>query len=341
MKQASSAKGTPMTFPVSARFGLIVGIAIAAAAPAMPAAAAQFTLDIPALACPAGASATLAVNGATVQIACSGGTTNPPPTTPGVPSGCVPTADLTQLPSTGGIVRLAATCSSGPVTSWTWTRTDSSTPATGTDVNLIDYLRPNTGTTAIKYTYTIVATNTVGQSTPATIDVTVLAPGQVVTNPPPTTGAISCAGYGKTLVLDLPWANSTVNTRPTTVGLGGFMPGDALVVKITVPAGATQTQPGNISMAEWGGGPVQRFAKLSKSYCDFTPGAWSEDTFAGITISTPIYVGVQAPSLSGASLQAGQTYYLNVRNTNAQGVQQTCENGVCNMYVDLLKPGGT
>jgi hypothetical protein len=159
---------------------------------------------------------------------------------------------------------------------------------------------------------------------------------------PPPTGAISCSGYTKTIVLDIPWQNST-SSHSATTNNQGFGPNDAVVVRFTVPAGTAPTgsgMSGNIGMAEWGGGQFQRFAKLSQTPCDFAVGSWLSDTFTGISISFPIYVTTQAPAYAGATLQPGATYYLNVRNKDQYG-NSTCRSetgGSCDMFVDMFLP---
>jgi hypothetical protein len=258
-----------------------------------------------------------------------------PPPPAGAPTGCIATAAPTALASAGGAVAIAATCS-GTVTSWAWTRNGATFGTAAASQS--DALPANATASAVYYTYAVTACN--GTACAAAVSVTVSVAGS--STPPPPPGQIACAGFARTVVIDLPWASTTAASRVLTSSYGGFGANDALVVKLTVPAGVVSFSPGSINMAEWGTGGNPRYASLSTTACDFSTTNWFSDLWASGTISTPLYVGVPAPAYAGASLQAGQVYYLNIRNTDRWGNPSCSEpSGYCNMFIDFYKPPGT
>jgi hypothetical protein len=92
-------------------------------------------------------------------------------------------------------------------------------------------------------------------------------------------------------------------------------------------------------MAEWGGGPVPRYATLSTTPCDWNKQSWFTDLWTGSTISVGLKVGGSAVPYT-ALVQPGVTHYLNIRNTDRYG-NPSCSDAQCNMFLDFGKPPGT
>lgn len=257
------------------------------------------------------------------------------PTAPGAPTNCVVTATTTPSPitSSGGQVSLAATCS-GTTASTTWSWARGTTSISGTGATTSDTLPANSGQAAVSYSYVATVCNGTACASAGT---SVTVPG--TSGGPVIGGPIACSGYASTLVIDLPWANAQGASRILTANKGSFGTNDAMVIRFTVPAGVQSTSPGMIGMAEYGGGQVGRFATLSQTACDFGKTAWFVDVWQGNSLTIGMQVG-GAPSSYAALVQPGQTYYLNVRNTNRWGTK-TCTESSCNMYIEFTKPAGT
>jgi len=230
-----------------------------------------------------------------------------------------------SLPAGGGQVGLTATCTNTDInTTWTWT--GGAAVATGPGVS------PQAQNVSVNATTTfgVVATNTTGPSANKTATVTV-----GVLPPPPPPGAISCSGFDKTVVLDIPWAS---NTQVFTSGFGGSM---AIVGRLKVPAGVTSTGTGSVSIAEFAGN-AYRYATLTSDPCNFSavPGAPLYNANGpGLTVSFNLAVGVAQPKYVTV-LQAGGTYYLNLRNRKADGTN-SCPVGPCDAVIEFHKPSGT
>jgi hypothetical protein len=239
------------------------------------------------------------------------------------------------LTSAGGSVSLAVSCAGTTGnTTYSWTRNSVAIAGTGSTTS--DSLPANTAQAAASYSYVATVCNgTACASAGTTVSVPGTGGGGVT--PPP--GGISCSGFSKTVVIDLPWASTTSGTRVLTGSRGGFGPNDAVVVRFTPPAGTMSFTPGSITMAEWGGGPVPRYATLSTTPCDFGKTSWFTDLWTGPTLSIGLKVG-GGPTPYTAVVQPGITYYLNVRNTDRWG-NQSCSESQCNMFLDFAKPPGT
>lgn len=157
------------------------------------------------------------------------------------------------------------------------------------------------------------------------------------TNPPGAWNGV-CPGYANTRVLTLNW---DAPKRLYTVDFGGFGITDAIVVRFTTGGFSTGGSLVSVSAAEYNGPPSTREAALSDLPCDFTDGlagAGGAHSVAS-TNSVTFKFGLGAGTGFGyyPVLDLGRTYYLNLRN--AAGA--TCSiNNACNMFVDLVKPGG-
>jgi len=335
-----------MTLDHPARGNLLAAASVAAiAALAAPGTyATALTVDIPGLSC---TTPTITANGNTISIACP--VTNPPPPPPPtgpVPTDCFAVADQMYLPATGGKIALGAACLTNSPTSYTWTRNGApfGTPASGNFLgnDQTDTLPANTLAASVTYNYVVYASNANGNSAAFSVPVTVAGVpggGSGGGSGGGATGAISCPGFNKTLIVDVPWLPLGGGRQFTTSGNSGFGWNDALVVRFTVPAGKTSTASGYLALAEWGGGPSFHVAAISASPCDFTQGApnpWYIDgnKVAGTnTLQPEFMVGGTWPGFP--VLNPGTTYYLNVRNIS-------CPTGSnCDLFIDFKLPDGT
>lgn len=140
-----------------------------------------------------------------------------------------------------------------------------------------------------------------------------------------------CPGYDKTIVLDFPWLN------PVRQYTGSMGVNDVIVVRFTT---GTLTSASNnlprVTAAEWGSPPSGRTSVLSATPCDFNPQTWLGAVSAGNSIQVPFAV-------KGANfgyypiLEFATTYYWNIKNVP----NQSCSaQGICDMFVELLKPSG-
>jgi hypothetical protein len=203
-----------------------------------------------------------------------------------------------------------------------------------------DSLPANTAQAAVSYSYVATVCNgTACASAGTTVSVPGTGGGGVTPPPPPPPGSISCPGFSKTIVIDLPWVNTTSSTPILTSTRGGFGPNDALVIKIVAPTGTISAAPGSLAGAEYGGGPVQRFATLSTSPCDFSGSSWFVNKWTGPTISVGLKVGGGPAPYTGL-VQPGVPFFLNIRNTNQYG-QPSCSGSQCNMFFHFARPAGT
>jgi len=262
-----------------------------------------------------------------------------------VPPVCTPSAVTTPTPitSAGGTVALNASCNPSAGVAYAWTRTAPTAgaptnPATATPS---DTLAANTGANGVTYTWQVVACTSPTTCDTKSVSVTVPAPGGG-------TGGVSCTGFVKTVFIDMGWPDySTLHTQD----YGGFNGNDALVIKITPPAGSASpaSTAGSLNVAEYIGPTAARYAVLSTNACDWT------GTIGYLSVppnSIPIlFSGANTVNLnsiqvgrqdfpSQIKLNAGTPYYLNIKNKGTDGVTSSCSGG-CNMIINWLKPPGT
>ncbi len=272
-----------------------------------PAQSAGLTIDVP------GCTTSLnpVISGNTLTLNCT------PASSSGPPSGCSIGGPTTARAST--LVTLTMNCGGGAATNWTWKANGVAIPS----ANAQTYSTTFTATTTFEAT----ASNADGPSAPASKTVT------LDTSTPPVTGggSISCPGFADTKVIDMTWSS------PTRMLTSGFGPNDALVVRFTT---GTVNSPINnlpkLVAAEYGSPPSDRRATLSDTACDFGTGLSLGASVAANTITSIFSVGPNNTFYYPA-LSQSKTYYLNIKN----GPASTCAaSGSCNMYVELLKPGG-
>jgi hypothetical protein len=215
---------------------------------------------------------------------------------PTAPPACTVTSS-NMSPSTGQNITLTASCTNAP-TSYAWSGCTSSTSTCST-----------TSASAGSVTYGVTATNQIGTSPQATVQVTWSQ----------STGGANYCGVN-TRYIDIPWGSTT---RYLTSANGGFPQGKVFVFSITVPAGQTAKRfDGQFAPAEYQGPPAIRSMTLSENMCD-----WGV-TSPGYAVSGTapfIYYDVDAPMV------AGKTYYFSLRNEN-------CGQSSCDMSVTVQWP---
>ena len=200
---------------------------------------------------------------------------------------------------------------------------------TGTN-SWTDAIPANTASTSVTYLYTVS-----GDS--GSRSASVSQAGQGSTSPPPSGGAISCAGFDKTIVLDLNWgAPGTAAPRLATSGFGG---NSITVARFTTPATSAPNVYAQIKSGQWVDAAREVTASLSTTPCDFpypNPVGRLATTTVGV-VSPSVTYAVGGSSVYYAILQPGTTYYFNIKH-QVNGVQ-TCS-GSCNIFVELQKPNG-
>jgi hypothetical protein len=250
----------------------------------------------------------------------------------GAPTGCTATvnggSNLT-LTSAGGTAALSVSgCTPSSGLSYIWTKnglSNASVLASWTDT-----LPHNLSTTTDNtYLYQVrVCLANACATVPPSSNLTVVVPK---------TGGggwdgSTCAGFTNTVVIDIDWA------APVRKYTGAFGPNDIAVVRFTT--GNVDSANNNlprIQAAEWTSPPSGRYAVLSATPCDLTRQTWLGATSASNSPSVPFAVGSGANFGYYPILNKNTTYYFNMKNLD----NQTCTaGGVCDAFVELLKPGG-
>jgi hypothetical protein len=231
----------------------------------------------------------------------------PRPTSPPV---CTVTTS-NGSPFTGMNVTLTANCSNSP-TSYQWTNCVSSTSTCIATSNV-----PGT------QTYTVAATNVVGTSTPASVNVS----WQQSITPPD-----FCSQYRDVVQTVVPWGSSpTIYTKD----FGPLKSGGIAVVAVVVPSTIKPGAWGRLQWAEYIDPRGNRQVTLSRSPCDFRgmdPSGQNGPLVSTGGVSGDIYwnLGNPRPGFPEGHVVAGQTYYVNLRQTNGCG-----QSGRCDMVLGL------
>ena len=206
--------------------------------------------------------------------------------------GVVPVIDSTAV--------LSASCSNLPGSySWTGCSSDSSTCYVSEMMS---------GTRS----YSLVASNRGGASAPASVSIDWAA-----TAPP---APDFCGPYPSLLHSAIPWTETilySVSSPPP-----GFAWNGVWVGRITIPPGTSASGSGRIDVAEYAGGPLPRDVTVSRFACDFRPQDSTGNNGPVLRANGSSFAGlftVGPSSLGYAELQAGRTYYVNIRNASADG----------------------
>jgi hypothetical protein len=250
------------------------------------------------------------------------------------PSGCSLVASPTSLPAGGGAVTLSAACSGGGApTAFAWSggSVASSTTVGAQATNV-------TSTTS----FSVTPSNGAGAGNTASAVVSVASTSTAVD---------FCTQYQNVVVLDVPWGS-----QATTGGAGGsFAANGVLVARFTVPAGFTSSsgKKGKVQHAEYGDPPTYRQASLSTKACDFRGAATTASSpyqfsLTGGGANYPMYWSfsntgyveytVTGNALNTTQLQAGHTYYYNVRNYSPDLQSISCSGATCNAVISINTP---
>lgn len=257
----------------------------------------------------------------------------PPASAPtGAPTGCVASINGTttvSLAASGGSVNLTASCTnpaSGITYSWTRNGASASNLANWTDTPPANTSTTNTSTT----TYQVQACNgSACVTVPQTALTAVRAAAQTST-----AWNGTCPGFDTTALLTMDWNHPA---RLYTRDVGGFTPRGVVVVQFTTGSVSSTNMLPRIAAAEFSSSPSSRIATLSPTPCDFGPQAALGAAGEGNSVTMVFALGTGSGYGYYPVLQLNTTYYLNIKNSpNA-----TCiANGVCDMFIDLVKSGG-
>lgn len=239
--------------------------------------------------------------------------------TPLPPPTCTLSAtSASDPPVIGSTVLLTANCTNNPASfSWTGCNSNSTTC----------YV---TETSSGPHTYTVTASSPGGSGTTSLQIIwstTAPVPQDFCGNFPSVLRSTVPYGFGRTISANYP--------DP------GFQWNGVWVLRLAVPAGTPASSvAGRFFVAEFGGGPVFRDVTISRFACDFrgvdASGANGPLVEVG-GVSASGFFSVSTP-LGGATLQPGQTYYINVRNRAPDG-SISCPTGQrCDAFLDLTPP---
>jgi hypothetical protein len=213
----------------------------------------------------------------------------------------------TAPPVANSLALLTAACTGTP-TSYNWANCASGT-------NLCEARSGSAGS----QTYSVSATNAGGTGPAASASVN-------WQSSPPTPPGL-CAQYPSYLFSDLGWVGTQIISRDFTDG-PGFAWNGVWVVKLSIPASATSTQKGRITIVEYGGPLTSRETTISRVACDFRPddptgndGPLLRDEG---TAPTDYFV-LGASSGAAVGLMPGVDYYVNIRNWQAETSSISCD----------------
>lgn len=240
-----------------------------------------------------------------------------PPTSPPVCS----IAASTSTPYVNGTLTLTAQCDQSP-TSWQW-----SSPSCSSSSATCQLSSTSTGPAS----YTVGATNVIGAGAPS-------QPVSVTWTTPPPGGADYCGAYSDVVEVALPWGGTVDTSR-----VGGMRPDTVIVGRLTVPAGVPTT--GQVRFVEYVDGQADRVMSLSTSKCDFrgfVAGAASQTDPTGTNYPMKWSNDINPQILFGYAgqpqLQAGRTYYFNIRNVNWVTGAGSCFKSTCNGRIQISTP---
>ncbi|MEO8675668.1 MAG: hypothetical protein ABI569_08815 [Casimicrobiaceae bacterium] len=254
---------------------------------------------------------------------------------PATPPVCTPSGVTNPSPMTsaGGTIALNANCVPSAGITYTWTRTAPSAgaPTNSTTATPSDTMANNPGSSAVNYTWQVVACTSGTTCDTKTISASV-----------PGTGGLSCPGFAKTIVVDIPW-NTASPAQFLTQNFGDMTANTAVVIRLNpAPVGTVFPVSGHINGSEFGDPATNRNAVVSMSSCDWTNSIGNNFAYRQVgTISFNWDLGVAAThALSPGilTMAAGTTYYINVKNTDASGTVNTCAGATCNMTFGWTKP---
>lgn len=143
--------------------------------------------------------------------------------------------------------------------------------------------------------------------------------------------------------VDLPLA-ATIDTAAS----GGFRANGVFVGRLVIPANVNQAGVGRVNFVEYVDPPAERLMTVSTQPCDFRGFVAGAPSLTDPTSATyPIkWSNDQTPQLlyqftapsSNAVLQAGQTYYVNIRNASWVTGLPSCAGPTCNGRIATTAP---
>jgi len=227
---------------------------------------------------------------------------------------------------------MAGSCSGGgAVTSRSWRR--NATSAWSTAPAPTDNLPANTGSAPVTYTYGLTAC--AGTACANEVVTTFTVAGTPV--------AGSCSLYPNVVIMDFP-LSGTVDTTAN----GGFAADGIFVGRMTIPANVNPAGVGQVRFVEFVDGEAARQMTVSSQPCDFRGFVVASVSATDPTgTNYPIrWSNSQTPSISyqstgpsaNAVLQAGQTYYFNVRNVDWASGLASCQTASCNGRFQIAAP---
>lgn len=152
----------------------------------------------------------------------------------------------------------------------------------------------------------------------------------VTPTPPSNLSSAACGVTGQVYTQTMPWP--TPSRLYQTMGAD-----DAIVIQFTTGSTSSSGSLPRIAAGEYGSPPSPRLATLSPKQCDFGPQPTVGAAGEGNSVTMVFALGTGSGFGYYPVLALNTTYYLNVKNSPSS----TCRtNGSCDMFVDLVKPGG-
>jgi hypothetical protein len=228
----------------------------------------------------------------------------------------------TVPPAANSLALLTAACSNTP-TAYNWGNCASG-------ANLCEARSPVAGL----QTYSVSASNAGGTGPAVSTSLNWQAS-------PPTPPGL-CGQYPSYLFSDLGWVATQIQSRDFT-DAPGFAWNGVWVVKLSIPPGATSTQTGRITVAEFGGPPTSRELTISRVPCDFRPDdpTGNNGPLLRAETSEPTeYFVLGGSSGDAVGLMPGVDYYVNIRNWQAQTSSISCDPSIlrCDALFFILLP---
>jgi hypothetical protein len=151
-----------------------------------------------------------------------------------------------------------------------------------------------------------------------------------------------CGQFPSYLFTNEGWVGARLITQNYTDN-PGFAWNGVWVVKVTVPANGTIGSAGAFTVAEFGGPPTARQMTVSSVPCDFRADDASGNNGPlghanGTTARIQFVLGAGSPGSAG--LNPGQTYFVSVRNWDANSNSISCDPGIgrCDAFMDVSPP---
>lgn len=154
------------------------------------------------------------------------------------------------------------------------------------------------------------------------------------------TPAMLCASWHNRIEVDLPWGDGVVYTRDHAEEFGAET---VLVARTVVPDGVEDSHGayGGAYVAEYGGPATWRDIRISRFACDFRAvDETGEDgpISAGSGTSAASFFTVGSDGGPYPALQAGEAWFVNVRNWNPNTGAPSCDGTACDVALTLNPP---